>query len=82
MNINAEYGVLPNGFNVYKTSDSMDGKPFKAIYAIADIKNKRLKLTTDTTLKRRLTPAQFFEKNSQPLLVVNTTFFRLPPIKI
>ncbi|HSN61878.1 MAG TPA: phosphodiester glycosidase family protein, partial [Ferruginibacter sp.] len=44
-------------------------------YAIADIKNKNLQFTTDTTYKRRLKPAAFYEKNKQPLLVVNTTFF-------
>ena len=75
ININENYGSLPNGFNVYKTTDSLDGKPFLAYYAIADMKNKSLKFTTDTTLKRRLTPAQFYAKNGQPLLVVNTTFF-------
>lgn len=74
-NINSEYGALPDGFLVFKTTDSLDGKPFKAVYAIADLKNKYLNFITDTTLKRRLTPLAFFDKNSQPLLVVNTTFF-------
>lgn len=74
-NINSEYAPLPDGFNVYKTTDSLDGKPFRAFYTTADLKNKNLYFTADTTLKRRLTPTQFFEKNSQALLVVNTTFF-------
>ncbi len=72
---NTAYAPLPGGFNVFTTTDSLEGKPFKAFYAIADIKNKKLKFTTDTTSKRRLTPAQFFEKNNKPLLVVNSTFF-------
>src|SRR6186997_3433974 len=29
----------------------------------------------DTTLGRRFTPTQFYQKNAQPLLVVNCTFF-------
>lgn len=74
-NVNSAYTPLPDGFNVFETTDSLDGKPFKAFYAIADLKNKNLKFTTDTTLKRRFTPAKFFEKNNQPLLVVNATFF-------
>lgn len=74
-NTNANYAPLPAGINVYKTSDSMDGKAFKAVYAIVDLNDLHLNFTTDTTLKRRLTPAQFFEKNGQPLLVVNTSFF-------
>ena len=69
------FAPLPAGIEVYKTTDSLDGKPFIAYYAIAELKNKQLQFTTDTTYKRRLTPAQFFEKNNHPLLVVNTSFF-------
>ena len=75
INADAEYSPLPAGFHVFKSTGSLDSKPFAAFYAIADIKNKKLQFTADTTLKRRLTPAQFFEKNGQPLLVVNSTFF-------
>ncbi|MCW3090770.1 MAG: hypothetical protein JWP81_1839 [Ferruginibacter sp.] len=75
INVDAGYGPLPPGFHVYKTTDSLDGKPFIAYYAIADIKNKSLQFSADTTYKRRLTPTQFYQKNGQALLVVNTTFF-------
>ncbi len=74
-NVNTFYSPLPNGFNVYKAVDSLDGKPFVAYYAIADIKNRQLQFSTDTSYKRRLTPADFYNKNEQPLLLVNTTFF-------
>ncbi len=75
INIDANYAPLPIGFNVFKTTDSLDGNPFIAVYAIANLKNKQLNFTTDTTLKRRLTPTEFYEINKQPLLVVNSTFF-------
>ncbi len=75
INVNAGYAPLPNGFNVYKTTDSMDGKPFVAYYAIAGLKDKQLQFSADTTSKRRLTPAQFYKKNAHPLLVINTSFF-------
>ncbi|MBC7868505.1 MAG: phosphodiester glycosidase family protein [Gloeobacteraceae cyanobacterium ES-bin-316] len=71
----AEFAPLPKNFHVFKSTDSLDGKPFLAYYAIADLKDKKLQFTTDTTYKRRLTPAQFYQKNNQPLLVVNSTFF-------
>lgn len=71
----AEYGKLPKDFHVFRTKDSLEGKPFIAFYAIADLKNKNLEFTTDTTYNRRLTPAQFYEKSDQPLLVVNSSFF-------
>ena len=75
INADAGFGPLPAGFHVYKTTDSLDGQPFIAYYAEAKLKDKKLVFTTDTSSKRRLTPQQFFEKNAQPLLVVNTTFF-------
>ena len=75
VNVDAEFRQLPNNFHVYKTTDSLDGKPFIAYYAEALLKDKNLIFDTDTTFKRRFTPTQFFEKNDKPLLVVNGTFF-------
>ena len=46
--------LCPKGFNIYKTQDSLDGKPFIAYYVIADLTNKELVFTTDTTSKKRL----------------------------
>lgn len=74
-NADADFGPLPSGFHVFVSADSLDGKPFRAFYATAALDNKTLNFTTDTTYKRRLTPSKFYEKNGNPLLVVNTTFF-------
>ncbi len=74
-NADAQYGELPSALHVYKTTDSIDGKPNIAYYVIADLKDRKLNFTTDTTFKRRFTPQQFHEKNKQPLLVINGTFF-------
>lgn len=74
-NVDTAFGKLPKNFHVYKTTDSLDGKPFIAYYAEAKLKDPKLKFTTDTSFGRRLTPLQFFKKNAQPLLVVNGTFF-------
>jgi len=75
INMDTAFGNLPSSVHVYKTTDSLDGKPNIAWYAEADLKDKNLEFISDTTLNRRLTPQQFCEKNNQPLLVVNTTFF-------
>ncbi|MEO6584509.1 MAG: phosphodiester glycosidase family protein [Ferruginibacter sp.] len=72
---NAAFAPLPPGFNVFFTNDSLDGKPNIAWYATVPIGDRRFSFTTDTTLRRRLTPLQFYAKNKQPLLVVNGTFF-------
>jgi hypothetical protein len=75
VNVDADFAPLPASVQVFKTTDSLDGKPFIAYYVKAKLKDKKLDFTTDTTLGRRLTPLQFYEKNEQPLVVVNTTFF-------
>jgi hypothetical protein len=75
VDVDADYSPLPSSVQVFKTTDSLDGKPFIAYYVKAKLKDKKLDFTTDTTLGRRLTPLQFYEKNEQPLVVVNTTFF-------
>lgn len=75
VNVDSLFGPLPSSVHVYKTTDLLDGKPNIAYYVEADLKDKQLDFTADTTYKRRLTPAQFYEKNEKPLLVVNTTFF-------
>lgn len=74
-NVDSLYGPLPSSVHVYQTTDSLDGKPNIAFYVIADLNDRKLNFTTDTTFKRRFTPKQFYEKNEQPLIVVNGTFF-------
>ncbi|MDB5200901.1 MAG: hypothetical protein JWQ27_310 [Ferruginibacter sp.] len=75
VNADEQFAPLPKGFHVFRTNDSLHGKPFIAYYAMADLHEKQLQFSTDTSRNRRLTPQQFFDKNQQPLLVVNTTFF-------
>ncbi|MBP6686263.1 MAG: phosphodiester glycosidase family protein [Lacibacter sp.] len=74
-NVDSLYGSLPSSVHVFTTTDLIDGKPNIAYYVIADLKDRKLNFTTDTTFKRRFTPQQFYEKNQQPLLAVNGTFF-------
>jgi exopolysaccharide biosynthesis protein len=74
-NVDSLFQPLPPSVHVYYTNDSLDGKPNIAYYVEADLKDKKLDFTTDTTSGRRLTPTQFFERDAKPLLVVNGTFF-------
>ena len=74
-NVDSLYQPLPKTVHVYFTDDAIDTGKFKAFYLIADLKDKKLDFTTDTTFKRRLTPAQFYERNEKPIVVVNGTFF-------
>lgn len=74
-NVDSAFGSLPPSVHVYFTEQQMDTAPFRAYYLIADLRDKSLDFTTDTTLDRRLTPSQFYAKNEGPLAVVNGTFF-------
>ncbi|RYZ52677.1 MAG: phosphodiester glycosidase family protein [Chitinophagaceae bacterium] len=74
-NVDSLYGPLPLSVKVFVTTQRIDTAPFKAYCVIADLGDKALDFTTDTTLDRRATPAQFYAKNNKPLLVVNGTFF-------
>lgn len=75
VNVDSLYQPLPASVHVFKTTDTLDGKPNIAYYVIAALKDKKLLFDADTTLNRRFSPTQFYQKNAQPLVVVNTTFF-------
>jgi hypothetical protein len=75
VNVDSLYQPLPASVHVYFTNQPVDTAPFRAYYVVADLKDKDLLFDVDTTLKRRLTPQQFYHKNQQALVVVNTTFF-------
>jgi exopolysaccharide biosynthesis protein len=75
VNVDTAFAPLPATVQVFKTTDSLDGNPFIAYYLKAKLKDKKLDFTADTTLGRRLTPLQFYDKNDKPLVVVNCTFF-------
>lgn len=74
-NVDSLFRPLPASVHVYQTNDPLDGKPNIAYYLIADLNDKKLEFTVDTTLGRRLTPTKFYEKNEHALAVVNCTFF-------
>jgi exopolysaccharide biosynthesis protein len=74
-NVTSEFGPLPTSIQVFKSTDTIGGKPNIAYYVIADLKDKKLSFDTDTTLNRRLTPSEFYSKNNEPYVVVNGTFF-------
>jgi len=74
-NVDSLYQPLPSSIHVYFTNEPIDTAPFRAYYLIANIRDKKMDFTVDTTLGRRFTPIQFYQKNDQPLVVVNCTFF-------
>lgn len=75
INLDSLYQPLPASMHIFKSNNTLDGKPNVMYYAIADLKDKNLKFTSDTAKDRRLTPSEFYKKNNEPLLVVNCSFF-------
>jgi hypothetical protein len=74
-NVDSLYQPLPSSVHIYFANEPIDTSPFRAYYLIADLKDKKLEFTADTTKDRRLTPSKFYERNDKALLVVNCTFF-------
>ena len=72
---NNEFGYLPKSIRAWKTTDSLNGRPFIAYYIIADLRDKHIEFTTATGNGNRYTPAEFYTKQDAPYIVVNGTFF-------
>jgi hypothetical protein len=75
--VDSSFGPLPASVHVYRSPDSLDGLPFIAYYVSAHLKDRRLLFTTQTVKDNRFTPAQFYQIEQQPLVVVNSAFFSL-----
>ena len=65
VNVDSLYQPLPASVHIYYTESKMDTAPFRAYYLIADLKNRNLDFSADTTHNRRLTPTAFYERNNQ-----------------
>jgi hypothetical protein len=74
-NVSDQYGYLPSSVSVFKTQDQLEGRPNIAFYVEIDTRDKNLDFDVDTTLYRRLTPQQFFDRNVAPHIVMNCSFF-------
>lgn len=73
--VNKEFGYLPQSINLYRTTDSLDGKPFVAYYIEANLKDINLEFTTQVGNGKRHTPSQFYTQEDSPYVLVNGTFF-------
>lgn len=71
----SSFGVLPKGVQLFYSDDSLDGKPNKAFYCKVPLKERELLFSTKVGNGKRYTPSEYYQQNSQPFLVVNTTFF-------
>ncbi len=73
--VDSLYSPLPAGIQVYRTTTPLDGKANIAYYVRINLRDKALGHTVNVVPGKRLTPAEYYKQNSQPLVVVNGTFF-------
>ena len=72
--VDSLYAPLPSSVHIYKTTDSLNGRPFIAYYASAKLKDKKLLFATQVGNGYRYTPQQYYEQEVKPLLIVNAGF--------
>ena len=70
-----DFGPLPASVHVYRTADSLDGRPQLAFYVSAPLRDKGLGFTAQVGYGKRYTPEQYYQQEGNPLLVINTSFF-------
>jgi len=70
-----EFGYLPKSIKVFKTTDSLNGRPFIAYYIEANLKDRNIEFTTQVGYGKRNTPAEYYSREDSPHIVVNGTFF-------
>jgi len=73
--VDADFGPLPASMHVYRTSDSLKGRPEIAYYVSVPLKDKSVLFTSQVGYGKRLRPSEYYQQEQQPLLVINTSFF-------
>jgi hypothetical protein len=73
--VDAAFGPLPASMHVYRTSDSLKGRPEIAYYVSVPLKDKSVLFTSQVGYGKRLRPSEYYQQEQRPLLVINTSFF-------
>jgi exopolysaccharide biosynthesis protein len=73
--VSSEFNIASNSLHLFEWQGSFHDSAFRAYYVKINTKDNKININTDTTLYRRLTPMQFYEKLQLPQVVVNASFF-------
>ena len=73
--VSSDFNIVNNSIHLFEWQGNFNDSAFRAYYVKINTKDNKLNINTDTTLYRRLTPMQFFEKLQFPQVVVNASFF-------
>ena len=74
-NVDSLFGPLPPAIHVFRTTDSLEGRPLVAFYVNVRIKDPNLQFTIETGKGHSYTPSQYYRQAKFPALVVNASFF-------
>lgn len=74
-NVSDQFGKLPETIRILKSDELLEGFPSVMFVAEIKSKDKKIDFYVDTTSRRRLTPQQYFNRNNNPYVVVNCSFF-------
>src|SRR5258707_194426 len=64
--VDADFGPLPSSMHVYRTQDSLDGRPSIAYYVSVPLKDRSLFFTSQVGYGKRLKPAEYYAQEQQP----------------
>ena len=73
--VSNRFGELPTSIKVFESDKIFKDSNFVGYYVSINTKDKKLTMGADTTLFRRFTPQQFYNRIGQPYVVVNSSFF-------
>jgi len=73
--VDSAYAPLPSSMHIFRSTDSLEGFPSVAYYVSARLKDKSIQFTAATGQGKRFTPAQYYQIEQFPLLIVNSTYF-------
>ena len=73
--VDVDFGPLPASVHVYRTADSLDGRPQMAYYVSAPLRDRSIGYTAQVGYGKRYTPEQYYQQEGRPLVVINTSFF-------
>ena len=71
----ADFDPLPSSIRIFKTSDSLNGRPFKAWCAEVKLKDKKIGFTAQTGDGNCYTPSQYYSTEDKPYIVINGGYF-------
>ena len=73
--VSNQFGLTTESIQLFEWEGKFNDSAFIAYYVKIKTTDKKLVINTDTTLYRRFTPKQFYDRLNSPTVVVNASFF-------